>query len=358
MYKKLKSILENYCINRKSFEIDAIEKKLIEGIGGYSSYIRLGGYEAFYHAIMKLKEEAMIQEMKTVNYNGKKPPLKIKWNIIKGVMAGKWEDNEILRLSDLLDFTTYLKRPELQTKKEWEHILKIYNFLKERDQREYATLEERALELFNDEKFLKNNKNKSNNEIIKRLNLTLEDLKIKKYGEMFIYWNRGVKNIKNVVILENYSTFYSYKRTVEENREVFGFYPDGIIFGGGKKIIKSFSFIEELSNIDSLKALYFGDIDPEGFMIYHSLKKRYPHIEIELQIDAYNALLEFQDYSIPCIGQRKNLDTLSFIIEEFRKKGFEKQGEIIEELWNADKRLPQEFITYEYLKREKGDING
>lgn len=53
--------------------------------------------------------------------------------------------------------------------------------MKSRDSREWVSLEERSLELFNDEKFLKNRKDKANGKfgILSRLGISHEDLKIK-----------------------------------------------------------------------------------------------------------------------------------------------------------------------------------
>ena len=53
--------------------------------------------------------------MKTVRYNGKYPPLKIRWSIVEDDITPRWKSEDILRLSDLLDFSTYIKHPELQT---------------------------------------------------------------------------------------------------------------------------------------------------------------------------------------------------------------------------------------------------
>lgn len=363
MYNIVKKTINDYQKQgRKTFNIKDIEDIIIKNIGGYTEYHIRGGYENFYNAIIKIKKEGLIDEMKTVGFNNTKPSLKLKWNIIYKDTLNKWSNKQILKLSDLLDMSKYIKNPRLQTDKELEYIEVIYNFIKHRDSREWATLEERSLELFKDEKYLKAGNKGNNHEIekgiLKRLNLSLEDLKIKKYGEMFVYWNRGVKEVKNVAIVENYSTFYSYKRTVEENRRIFGFFPDIIIFGGGKKIIKSLSFIEEIASNDDVKIKYFGDIDPEGLMIYDSIKNKYMNLDINLDIAAYRELINYYEYKQPCYNQRKNKKALSNVLEEIRNTGEDELADKILKLWELDFRLPQEYITYEYIKKYAGDING
>ena len=128
---------------------------------------------------------------------------------------------------------------------------------------------------FYDEKFLKNRKETAKGKygILNRLKLDYNDLKMKKYGEMFIYWNRGVKDPKNIIILENHSTFFTYKKVAENKGNILGFVPDALIYGEGKKIENSFSFLEEIADINNVEILYFGDIDSEGFGIYYRLKK-------------------------------------------------------------------------------------
>mgnify|MGYP002412505162 CR=1 FL=1 len=168
-------------------------------------------------------------------------------------------------------------------------------------------------------------KEKFDNKILSRLNITYEDLKMKKYGEMFIYWKRGIESIKKVIILENHSTFFSYKRACEKGIDIFG------------------------------EILYFGDIDPEGFMIYRSFKERYSDLNIDLHLKAYINLLKIARKH-PCIGQNKNILDLDFILNEFASHSLDDYGEMLKELWTRDLRIPQEYITYEYIL--KGDKLG
>ncbi len=363
MYNIVKRVISNYKEQgKKTFNIRAAEEKVIKYTGGYTNYHNKGGYNKFYNDINKLKKEGFIDDMKTVGFNNINPPLKLRWNIIHDETVGRWSNKDILRLSDILDMSRYIKDSKLQTEKELKYIKIIYNFIKQKESREWATLEERSLELFNNEKYLKPG-NKGNNYdidkgILKRLNLSLEDLKIKRYGEMFVYWNRGVKEVKNVAIVENYSTFYSYKRTVEESRRVFGFLPDIIIFGSGKKIIKSLSFIQEIASADKVRIRYFGDIDPEGLMIYNSIKKKYIDLDISLHIDSYKELVNFYKYKQTFDNQRKNKEVLKAVLDEIVNAGEDKVADIILELWKGSFRLPQEHVTYEYIKKHTGDVNG
>lgn len=332
---------------RRSFLIDDLEKHIVSRCGGYSSYQDKGGYVALYKGVRRLEEENRIRELKTVGYNGQNPPLKIRWAIMQKDIPAGWPAEDTLKVSDLLDISQYNKNPHLQTRKEWQYIIDIYEFLKNKERRPWASCEERCLEIFHDEKFL--DLHNRDNEVLKRLNISYDDLKMKKYGHMFVYWNRGTSDIKNIIILENHSTFFSYKRVAVEGKDIFGTIPDALIYGEGKKIIKSFSFLEEIADTKKVKVLYFGDIDPEGFMIYRLLREKYKDIAIGLQSEAYGTLLRLSKQNYPCEGQSENQENLRYVLEELYKSNRDEEADKIKYLWKSKYRIPQELITYEYL---------
>ena len=354
MDKKINEFISQYKNkNKKRFDINTLENFIKDSYRGQSRYLSNGGYERFYNEIIKLKNKDKIKEIKSSNYNGLNPPLKNRWEIVFKEEKANWDSSKILQYSDCLDFGYYVNNLSYQTELEWEYIENIYEFLKSKDSREWASVEERSLELFYDEKFLINRKDglKGKYGILNRLKLDYNDLKMKKYGEMFIYWNRGVKEPKNIIILENHSTFFSYKRIAEEGRSILGNSADILIYGEGKKIENSFSFIEEIANIENIQVLYFGDIDSEGFGIYYRLKERYSNIDIRIQKNAYINLLSICNRDYPLGNQEKRPIHLSFFIEEMGDKLDKKNLEKLQYVWDRNLRIPQELINYEYLLR-------
>lgn len=354
MEKKIESfILTIKNKNRKRFNLSDLEDYIIDSYNGYNSYSKNGGYLKLYKAMMLLKTRKDIIEIKSSEYNGLNPPLKNRWEIVLKEVIPRWDKSQILKYSDLLDFSYYINNPKYQTDLEWEYIENIYMFLKHRNYHKYSSVEERSLELFYDEKFLKKRKQtvKGKYGILSRLKLSNEDLKMKRYGEMFIYWNRGVERIKNIIILENHSTFFTYKRIAEDKKDILGFVPDILIYGEGKKIEKSFSFLEEIADISKVKVLYFGDIDSEGFGIYFRLKARYSHIDIELQHRAYIHLIERCKRDYPLGEQMKNSIYLNFFLEEMKDHIKEEGIRKLKEIWRNDFRVPQELLNYEYLMK-------
>ena len=263
MDKKINKFIEEIKKNRrKRFSLDDLETYIINSYKGTTRYLENGGYIEFAKLMNLFKEQNLLKSINASDYNGLNPPLKLRWEIVLEEEESNWDRSKMMQRADFLDFSYYVNNPKDQTKLEWEYVENIYRFLKTRDTREWASIEERSLELFYDEKFLRDRKEtlKGKYGILKRLKISYEDLKMKKYGEMFIYWNRGIKDIKRVIILENHSTFFSYKRVAEDGRNIFGFAPDILIYGAGNKIENSFSFIEEIADISNIEVLYFGDV--------------------------------------------------------------------------------------------------
>ncbi|MBU5591851.1 hypothetical protein KQI89_08740 [Clostridium sp. MSJ-4] len=358
MYNLIKIFLDIKGKKNKKFDIVELENFIINRCGGQSGYYSQGGYEAFYDAMQNLKAEGKIKEVKTSDSNKRyKFPMKIRWSLVTNEVKQQWLDEDIIMVSDILDLKTYLRYPKYQTKEEWKYILNIYSFLKENDKRQWASVEERCLELFEDEKFLTENEDgKKNNKVLKRLGLKLEDIKAKQYGEQFIYWNRGVSNIKTIIILENHSTFFSFKKAVQSGIDIFGIEPDALIFGYGNKILSSFSFIDEIADPSTIKVYYFGDIDPVGFSIYVGLREKYSNIDINLLAPAYIELLKICNKDYSCKDHVKKQKHLDLMLKELRQFSCETYQDRIKRLWELKLRIPQELITYEYLLKMKGAI--
>lgn len=352
MNKKINRFIEDIRKkNRKRFFLGDLENYIINSYKGESKYLENGGYILLAKLINRLHGENIIRPIKASDYNGLNPPLKLRWEIVMEEESFNWNRSKMMQMSDHLDFTYYINNPKYQGDLEWEYIENIYGFLKTKDTRSWASIEERSLELFYDEKYLTSRKEslKGKYGILKRLKVSYDDLKMKKYGEMFIYWNRGTKDIRKVIILENHSTFFSYKRMAEEGREVFGFKPDILIYGGGSKIEKSFSFMEEIADISKIQVLYFGDIDSEGFGIYHRLKARYEDVDISLQKEAYSHLIHICTRQYRKESKRKNQIYLDYFLEEVGGYLGGSRVEKLQAIWDKDLRIPQELIDYEYL---------
>lgn len=341
--------------DKKRFNLIDLQDYLIKYYKGNHRYLEKGGYLELYRQMQKLVDDKYIKEIASSPYNGLNPPLKTRWQIIPKAIAPRWNQSKMLHFSDLLDFSYYNSNPTLQTDLEWEYIENIYRFLQTKDKREWASLEERSIELFYDEKFLTERKGtiKGKHGILTRLNLSYEDLKMKKYGEMFVYWKQGTGKTTNIIILENHSTFFTYKRMAERSGDVLGFTPDLLIYGEGKKIEKSFSFLEEIADLSDVKVLYFGDFDSEGLGIYYRLKKRYSQVDISLQHQAYKLLISQCRRNYPLGEQKKDPSYFAYFYQEMKEYLSEEELRKIIYIWDNDFRIPQELINYDVLLKVK-----
>ena len=167
---------------RKRFYLNDLQKYMIRKINGIENYSKAGGYNTLYNLLKSKEKEGEIRAIKNSSLNDRNPPLKKRWELVKN-KEEKWDKREILRLSSHLDLSYYLKRPESQNTKLLERFKKVYMFLKEKDKREWASCEERALELFGDEKYFSQSKGKK---FLSRVKLYLNDLKAEKYSQMFV----------------------------------------------------------------------------------------------------------------------------------------------------------------------------
>jgi len=347
---------------RLRFQLADLEKYIQSKLGGVSFYQTAGGYQNLYQLLKKLEAKSKIRPIKSADFNQRQPQLKKRWQLIKEKISG-WKEKEILKLSRELKLNYYLKRPEQQTKKLKKKLFSLCEFLTTKSEREWASREERSLELFADEKFLSRAEGKK---LLNNLKLNLTDLKAEQYNHLFVYWTLKPDQIKNILIMENHSAFIGAKKAVAAGINIFEQDFETVIYGQGKKIVNSFSFLEELlgldreaeaitdrsAKIDQLKIYYAGDLDPEGLAIYTALKDKYPYFEIKLLGEYYQLLLEQADNFYPYHKrQNKNQQVLARVEAEFREQGFVELAAELVEAWGNDQRLPQELVTLEVYKK-------
>lgn len=329
---------------KKRFYIDDLKQYIINKTGGVREYAVLGGYQGLYQLIKYKEKEEKIIPIKSSELNARSPVLKTRWQLIDE-REQSWEDKTVFRLANKLDISYFLKRPELQTEKLLNRIKEIYQFLANKKEREWASREERSLELFGDEKFLTSSQGKR---FLSRLKIDLSDIKAEKFHQMFVYWRRK-SEIKEILILENHSAFITCKRALFDGYSIFSRRPDTLIYGAGNHITKSLEFLEEITNTARLDIYYAGDLDPSGLAIYYYLRENYPYYNLNLFVDYYEKMLKLAEngYQIQT-DQNKRDVVLNCICREIEKDAVKQ----VEKLWNNNMRIPQEVITYEVIKKD------
>lgn len=346
---------------RLRFQLSDLENYIQAELGGSSAYQRAGGYQNLFKLLKKLETEAKIRSIKNSDFNQRQPQLKKRWSLLKENYQ-HWPDKDILKLSRQLNLSYYLKRPAKQTQALKQKLFRLTKFLSSKSEREWASREERSLELFADEKYLSRAEGKK---LLSNLNLSLAELKAQQYNHLFVYWSVDPTQINNILIMENHSAFIGAKKALTAGINIFSQDFDTVIYGQGKRIIRSFSFLEELLGIESaennskqrqqmikrLNIYYAGDLDPEGLAIYTALKDKYPEFEIRLLGEYYQLLLEESEkfYSLQK-RQNKNEEVLKRVLAEFKEQNLDELAAELKQAWENDLRLPQELITLEVYK--------
>ncbi len=251
------------------------------------------GQAAFINCIKALVSENSISSV------GNKPNHKGLYSKYKKVTQNEKKDNrlssEIIRsITPPAAVDYYLKNPENYFE-DIDIIHIILNYMRNKDS-SVVTVNERAYELFGDEKFFRGDeKARSRGEIVlKRMGLNYRQLGCVETVEPFFSFQKKdfySKKSRNVFIVENKDTFWSFKRNVMDLPAEIK--TDMLIYGEGKKILSSFKYVEEYEInplVDTIH--YFGDLDAEGINIYCELKSRFTEFRIVPFYKGYEAVLE------------------------------------------------------------------
>ncbi|EKN70656.1 hypothetical protein BABA_04414 [Neobacillus bataviensis LMG 21833] len=329
-------------INSNDLEIQL--RKLLE------DYFEMDGYSLFYRAIETLQAEGQLIPVQNNQYNGRTPALPLYYWVNIKEKANKWDRLEMMKLGNQFDFSFYERHPEWQTKEEWERIQNVYAFLKSSQERKMVSVEERSLELFGHEKFLLDTDSFPEGKgFLCRIGVSEEQLKMVNYGEPFVFWikqGKEIKDIQRVLIVENLSFFHTSIKLVEANK--LDYEPELIIYGEGTKIERSFSFFFRMFPLKPYLFYYAGDLDAAGYGILIRLIEKYPECCIQPALKIYCKMLE-------CLEQKNNqkqgqLSTLK-LRDAFFQWFTEDEQALLMQLWQENKRIPQEVLTIETWRR-------
>ena len=235
--------------------------------------------------INELINEDVLQPLKTSKKNVR--GMYIKYRLIKHDETLNVKEEIVQTLIKPIKIEYYLKNPK-EYVQDREFIQPINNYLKSKENKSMPiTVNEMSYLLFKNEKLLKKNEN-----VLNKLGIGFETLNCyDTYEPFFCYINPAFQgNDKLIIVIENKDTFWSTKKAIEGNSNVYM-----VIYGEGKKILKSFSYITEFNISNTDKILYFGDIDYEGINICMSLIHTYPKYNIQIFKNAYKRCLELED---------------------------------------------------------------
>lgn len=262
-------------------------EKVIRSLGGES-------YQEQYDKVMDLIHQGKLRPVKASGTNGKKPVLYLEY----------WTDGEKKDYSGLEEELKYRMTPAVSVdyylnhlriyEEDREAVLCLNDYLKNhRDLLLYSeSVNERSFEIWGREKFLTKGPGRK---ILSRCGIREETLNMYGTAEPFAYYSHTRAVPQAVLILENKDTFYSMRRFLMEGADaMFGIRIGTLIYGGGKRVLRSFSdfelcaepYMKQKEN----QFFYFGDLDYEGIRIFESLAGEFPGVRPF--IPAYVAMLE------------------------------------------------------------------
>jgi len=332
---------------KKKININDLEiqlRKLLD------DYFEMDGYSLFYHAIQTLEAEGQLIPILTNQYNGRTPALALFYWVNIKIQENKWDRLAMMKLSDQFDFSYYERHPEWQTQEEWDRIQNVYTFLQTKQERAIVSVEERSLELFGHEKFLLDGDSYPEGKgFLARIGVPEEQLKMVNYGEPFVFWlkqGKEIKDIQRVLIVENLSFFHTSVKLLEAN--LLDYEPELIIYGEGTKIERSFSFFFRMFPPGNYLFYYAGDLDAAGYGIISRLIEKYSDCCIQPALKIYRKMLE-------CIAQKNDQKQGQTQNIKYRDSFFqwftEEEQNHLHQLWQENKRIPQEVLTIETWRR-------
>lgn len=305
-------------------------------------------YSQQYEHIIDLLEAGKIRPVKASGTNGKKPTLyREYWLVEKQRDYSALEEELKFALLPLISVDYYLAHPE-QYEKDRPWVLQLNDYLKNR--KEHLTYQEsvneRSFEIWSREKFLSKEQGKR---VLKCCGLEPEFLNMYETAEPLAYYSHTRQTPQNLLILENKDTFYSMRRhLLEGNDRILGSRIGTLIYGAGKRIIRSFKdfdiCVEPYMKEKENRIYYLGDLDYEGIGIYENLSEMFSEKwEIIPFHPGYEAMLlkaEKVDL-LPETKEQQNRNVKGHFFSYFTKEQVDKMKIILE----ADRYIPQEILN-------------
>lgn len=328
-------------MSKKSITLEYIEKKY-----------KVQTYGELYQKVLFLIKNEEIIPKKVSGKNGKKPSLYNEyWLMEKQVDNSEYIEELSYMYVPEISIDYYLKNIK-QYKEDRKYILLLNKYLKEKSGELLVSksMNERSFDIWYREKFLKEEQGKK---ILKRCGINIEKLNLYETMEPLSYYTHTRNIPQNMLILENKDTFYSMrKRLLEGNNLIFGVEIGTLIYGGGKKIHRSFNdflvCVEPYMREESNTILYFGDLDYEGIIIYEKLAEAFsgnciisPFKQAYLRMVEKAEVIGMDNLPDTKEGQNRNIGTL--FIESFLKENSDKIRRILEN----NKYIPQEILSLE-----------
>ncbi len=307
--------------------------------------------EELFGIISVLSEQQILSPIKSSKTNGNRLyPIYLKYKVSFPQDTYEAELKEISALHPLLQSNGYLQSKPEEYKKYCFLFQRLDRYLFSRSANEISiSRKERSFEIFDEEKALDD---KTFCALLERIGITADTLAF--YDTPEYCFNDYIPDRKaqmTLLICENKDIWFNIRRMMFENNatNIFDAHIDGVVYGCGNKVSGISALTSYTEFIGSeVKYLYWGDIDRAGLNIYLSAVRANPDIDIKLFVPAYEEMLRLaQIRNIPDSDDERNriedYSQIFDLVDQNLRKLFEQSIQ-------NNKRIPQEIITYAFLK--------
>lgn len=337
--------MKKYIEKLKKYAKKTISKADLESIFAISSD------EALFGIITVLSEKQILSPVKRSKTNGNRLyPVYMKYKVLLPQDTYETELKEISSLHPLLQNNGYLQTKPEEYKKYRLLLQKLDRYLFCRSENAISiSRKERSFEIFDEEKALDD---KTFCALLERIGITADTLAF--YDTPEYCFNDYIPDRKaqmTLLICENKDIWFNIRRMMFENNatNIFDTHIDGVVYGCGNKVsgMGALTTYTEFIGLE-VKYLYWGDIDRSGLNIYLSAVRANPNIDIKLFVPAYEEMLRLaHTRNIPDSDDERNrIEDYSQVFDLIDQN----LRNLFEHSIQNNKRIPQEIITYAFLK--------
>lgn len=305
-----------------------------------------GDYPEFAAQILSAVQSGFLKPVAKSGSNRRIPCLFKRYHVVLPEEDYSAVFRELDWLHPALDGSYYHRHPAA-FEKDARAVRALSEFLyhHEEDLRHEVALNERSYQVFHDEKALRENVQVQT--VLKNLSFDMKRLGVFATPEPFMYFSRGP--MTNPLIVENKDTWHSLRRLMREGKTAFfGAEVDTLIYGEGRKVVRSFAFVEDVPQLAGCPTfLYCGDLDYEGIEIYQALCRAYPTYRFEAFVPFYLAMLDHTGPLGPrTLERRQRATNITPFISQFP----EADQLRVKQLLHAGQYIPQEAVSFTVLK--------
>jgi hypothetical protein len=333
-------------LKKKRLTLDELYDIIADGDKVKIKYLKTDKYDEFYNIIKDLEKEGkLIARGKEINGRPRNP-LSLKYERVVEYKDQLTEEEKLFVHNLHNDIYKYsYQRNARVLREDRDMLVKLDEFLRKKDSKEWLSVKERSQSLFNNEKLLQNSGIKNRTKLDNDNLMCIENpLPLLCFPAPSFYG----KKERKILILENLDTYWTFHKIIMRERLIPDI--DMIIYGAGYNITdKDYDFSFYDINPNDL-ILYFGDLDSEGLRIYLKFKEKFEHLNINLYLRCYEFLIDIGvSQGFRNMPEQNSVDYK--LLENDIKKLSNEKKKIFNKVLEEKLFVPQEALNIEQLRR-------